>query len=59
MITGKRTEVPDERMHCCLYFLKGPRIQDRDCKLMKALESFVNVIPIIAKGDCYTLDEIK
>ena len=59
IISGNKSEILDERVHCCLYFLKGPRIHDEDCKIMAALQSYVNIIPVIAKGDCYTLEEIK
>ena len=26
---------------------------------MKKLQKYANIIPVIAKGDCYTFDEIK
>lgn len=26
---------------------------------MKIIQKYVNIIPILAKGDCYTMEEIK
>eukprot|EP01017_Pseudomicrothorax_dubius_P006486 TRINITY_DN11852_c0_g1_i3.p1 TRINITY_DN11852_c0_g1~~TRINITY_DN11852_c0_g1_i3.p1 ORF type:complete len:541 (+),score=82.85 TRINITY_DN11852_c0_g1_i3:34-1656(+) len=49
----------DPRVHVCLYFLSGPRILGSDLWMMKKLQKFVPIIPILAKGDTYTVQEIK
>jgi len=43
----------------CLYFIAGPRIKREDIIYMKKLQKYVNIIPILAKGDSYTVEEIK
>jgi len=42
-----------------LYFLGGPRISIKDLMYMKKLQKYTNIIPIIARGDTYTIDEIR
>ena len=49
----------DNKVHICLYFLTGPRIKRDDIIYMKKLQKYVNIIPILAKGDSYTVEEIK
>ncbi|CAD8092735.1 unnamed protein product [Paramecium sonneborni] len=48
----------DERVHVCFYFFSGPRIQTEDLQALKKISGLVNVIPILAKGDSYTKNEI-
>ncbi|CAD8089002.1 unnamed protein product [Paramecium sonneborni] len=48
----------DERVHVCFYFFSGPRIQTEDLQALKKISALVNVIPILAKGDSYTKNEI-
>ncbi|EGR33121.1 hypothetical protein IMG5_061200 [Ichthyophthirius multifiliis] len=47
-----------QKIHCCLYFLSGPRISQQDIQNMKQLEKIVNIIPILSKGDSYTTSEV-
>lgn len=54
-----RSEIKDERIHCCLYFLSGPWICESDWVIMKKIENITNIIPIVAKGDTFTTREIK
>ena len=49
----------DNRIHCILFFLSGPRIKEDDWRLLKGLSEQFNLIPIIAKSDQYTTAEIK
>jgi Septin family protein len=42
-----------------LYFIAGPRINQKDLIYMKRLKKYVNIIPVLAKGDSYTVNEIK
>lgn len=48
----------DCRVHVCLYFMSGPRIQNVDIEVMGQLQEYLSIIPILAKGDCYTTEEI-
>ncbi|THD23661.1 Septin-2 [Fasciola hepatica] len=51
----------DTRIHVCLYFIAptGHSLKSLDVVAMKALESKVNVIPIIAKSDTVTKVELQ
>ena len=42
-----------------LYFLAGHRNIKEDLKFMNRFQKFCNIIPVIARGDSYTLPEIK
>jgi septin family protein len=42
-----------------LYFLRGPRISEEDIKYMKRLQKYGNIIPVIAKGDAYSKEEVN
>ncbi|XP_053203481.1 septin-7-like isoform X2 [Panonychus citri] len=55
-----RTHIPDNRVHCCLYFML-PRVTLRaiDIEFMKNLQDKVNIIPIIAKADSLTVEECQ
>lgn len=55
-----RTHIPDNRVHCCLYFLL-PRVTLRaiDIEVMKNLQDKVNIIPVIAKADTLTPEECQ
>jgi septin family protein len=46
-------------VHAILYFLAGPRISQTDLIAMKKLKKYCNIIPILAKGDALTIQEIK
>ena len=54
-----RSEIKDERIHCCLYFLSGPWVCESDWIIMKKIENITNIIPIVAKGDTFTTRQIK
>ncbi|EJS43652.1 spr3p [Saccharomyces arboricola H-6] len=56
-----RTKMIDNRVHCCLYFLKPSKkgIDTLDIITMKKLATRVNLIPVIAKADLLTKDELK
>ena len=55
----RRCEVPDTRVHCCLYFLtpNSHGLKPLDVEFMKRLHKRVNVVPIIAKADSLTSEE--
>ena len=56
----KVAEYDDVRIHACLYFISpsGHSLSSLDVKAMKELGSRVNLIPVIAKADTLTRDEI-
>ncbi|KAM4576788.1 septin 5a isoform 1-T1 [Odontesthes bonariensis] len=56
-----RKNIQDNRVHCCLYFIPpfGHGLRPVDVEFMKALHEKVNIIPLIAKADCLTPNEIK
>jgi len=55
----ERTRTPDNRVHCCLYFIapSGHGLKPLDIEFMKRLHDKVNIIPLIAKADTLTPDE--
>lgn len=55
-----RTHVTDNRVHSCLYFISpsGHSLRDLDIEFMKNLHDKVNIIPVIAKADTLTPDEL-
>ncbi|KAI8818436.1 Septin-domain-containing protein [Fimicolochytrium jonesii] len=56
-----RKRVVDTRVHACLYFIAptGHSLKPLDIEFMRHLASRVNLIPVIAKSDTLTEDEIK
>lgn len=54
-----RKQVPDQRVHCCLYFIQpsGHGLKSLDIEFMKRLCDKVNIIPVIAKADTLTSEE--
>jgi len=50
----------DYRVHCCLYFIQptGHSLKQLDIEFMKKLCNKVNLVPIIAKADTLTQDEL-
>ncbi|XP_075733997.1 septin-7 isoform X4 [Rhipicephalus microplus] len=54
-----RTTLPDNRVHCCLYFIapSGHGLKPLDIEFMKRLHDKVNIIPVIAKADTMTPEE--
>lgn len=56
-----RTKMVDNRVHCCLYFLRPSNkgIDTLDVVTMKKLAKRVNLIPVIAKSDLLTKEELK
>lgn len=55
-----RKPIIDNRIHTCLYFIApGHSLKQLDIEVMKKLHDRVNLIPIIAKADTMTQEEIK
>ncbi|KDQ20658.1 hypothetical protein BOTBODRAFT_26671 [Botryobasidium botryosum FD-172 SS1] len=55
-----RQKMVDNRVHACLYFIQptGHALKQIDIEFMRRLHSKVNLIPIIAKADTMTDEEI-
>lgn len=57
----ERKKLRDTRIHCCLYFIppyvRG--LRPIDIETMKALQSKVNIVPVIAKADSLTKKELE
>lgn len=51
--------IQDTRIHCALYFINptGHSLRAIDIIVMKKLSEVVNVVPVIAKSDCLTMEE--
>lgn len=57
---NRKLPIADQRIHCCLYFIApGHTLKQLDIEVMKKLHDKVNLIPVIAKADTMTLDELK
>ncbi|KIY65147.1 Septin [Cylindrobasidium torrendii FP15055 ss-10] len=55
-----RQKIVDNRVHACLYFIQptGHSLKQIDVEFMRQLHTKVNLIPIIAKADTMTDEEI-
>jgi septin 7 len=55
-----RKTMVDTRIHCCLYFIAptGHSLKPIDIEFMKQIGTRVNLIPIIARSDTLTSEEI-
>nr|CDJ98256.1 Cell division GTP binding protein domain containing protein [Haemonchus contortus] len=51
----------DKCVHLCLYFIEpsGHGLKPLDIEFMKQLHTRVNIVPVIAKADCLTKDELR
>lgn len=56
-----RKKLTDNRVHCCLYFIapSGHGLKTLDVEFMQRLCDKVNIIPVIAKADTMTPDEVQ
>ncbi|KAL1790947.1 septin-2 [Sigmodon hispidus] len=54
-----RRHIIDNRIHCCFYFISpfGHGLKPLDVAFMKAIHNKVNIVPVIAKADTFTLKE--
>ncbi|KAF5385510.1 hypothetical protein D9757_005365 [Collybiopsis confluens] len=55
-----RLKIVDNRVHACLYFIQptGHSLKQIDIEFMRRLHTKVNLIPVIAKADTMTDEEI-
>ncbi|GFO15118.1 septin-4 [Plakobranchus ocellatus] len=56
-----RRNIVDNRVHCCLYFISpyGHGLRQIDVQTMRKLHNKVNIVPLIAKADILTKQELK
>jgi len=56
-----RVNIIDNRVHACVYFIQatGHSLKPLDIEVMRRLHTKVNLIPVIAKSDTLTEDEIS
>lgn len=57
---GARGTAKDTRVHACLFFIEpsGHTLKPLDVVTMKKLHRKVNLVPVIAKSDAFTEDEL-
>lgn len=55
-----RMNIVDNRVHACVYFIQptGHSLKPLDVEVMRRLHTKVNLIPVIAKADTLTDDEV-
>ncbi|KIM29142.1 hypothetical protein M408DRAFT_47559, partial [Serendipita vermifera MAFF 305830] len=55
-----RQKIADNRVHACIYFIQptGHSLKNIDVEFMRRLHTRVNLIPVIAKADTLTDEEI-
>ncbi|KAK1922612.1 putative Septin ring protein [Papiliotrema laurentii] len=55
-----RSKLVDNRVHACIYFIQptGHSLKPIDVEFMRQLHTKVNLIPVIAKADTLTDDEV-
>ncbi|ORZ40402.1 septin 2 [Catenaria anguillulae PL171] len=56
-----RSQIVDNRIHACLYFIPptGHALRQIDIEFMKRIAPRVNLVPIIAKSDTLTEEEVQ
>nr|CAD2128344.1 unnamed protein product [Meloidogyne enterolobii] len=56
----RSSKIEDKRVHLCIYFIPptGHGLKQLDIAFMKALQDRVNIIPVIAKADTLTPNEL-
>lgn len=56
-----RTKFEDNRVHACVYFIQptGHSLKPLDIQVMKKLHKKVNLVPVIAKADTLTEQELQ
>jgi septin 2 len=55
-----RRNIVDSRVHCCFYFINpsSHTLKPLDIAFMRAVHHKVNIVPVIAKADTLTKDEL-
>jgi len=55
-----RSNIVDNRIHACVYFIQptGHSLKPLDIEVMRRMHTKVNLIPVIAKSDTLTDEEV-
>jgi septin family protein len=48
----------DYRIHLILYFMSGPKPKVNDYSIMNELQKWVNILPVISRGDASDFDKV-
>lgn len=56
--TTDKVLLEDKRVHLALYFIEGPRCKESDLSIMYELQKIVNILPVLAKADGYSQNEV-
>lgn len=48
----------DNRVHAALFLIEGPRCKETDLDLMYNLQKYISIIPVLAKADSYSTNEL-
>ena len=51
--------IPDSRVHLLLFFFSGHHTNFGDFTMLKKLQTYVNIIPVIAKADSFKENELR
>jgi len=56
-----RSSIVDHRPHVCLYFIPptGHGLRQLDVEIIKAIHEKVNIVPLLAKADSFTIPELS
>ena len=60
LVTISPSYIQDTRIHCCLFFIQpsGHSLKPIDILVLKKLSDVVNVVPVIAKADTLTQNDL-
>ncbi|OMJ69558.1 hypothetical protein SteCoe_32676 [Stentor coeruleus] len=53
-----KKQLEDPRIHAAFFMVEGPRCKENDLFLMHHLQKYISIIPIIAKADSYSSNEL-
>lgn len=56
---GPMHKTPDPRVDVCLYFISPHRCKSIDVEFIAKISGVAPVVPVLAKADCMTKDELK
>ena len=54
----EKDNLPESRVHACLYFIAANGLKTIDLEFMRRLHQKVNIIPVISRADAYTREEL-
>ncbi|OQS55366.1 CDC10 [Ecytonucleospora hepatopenaei] len=51
--------INDQRIHLCIFMLPNDSVSDEEIEYLNELSEYTNVIPVVAKADVYTENELS